>query len=244
MIDFIQIGGPYGDGTSMYNVKLNKDFTVKEFIDYILKKYPENWGYISIADKDIVLSNQCVGWDRLSHITRNYINGNITLKNPNSSTLSKKVMAVKASGGRSRMDYIIGVEKENTNKLITMHGRLLLFDAQSVGVVFPKDCKINFPKLVPFIKNFDTLNPNSVIGSAQVYQDEKGLVCDVFVTGIDRDTLRNEFNDQLYIGGIYGDLDFEEKDGIKIFHSVTLYSISQTYCPADERMKIYLLKEE
>ena len=48
LLDFKLSGGPYGDCTSRYDVKVNKDgTTVTDIINYALSK-KEEWGYVCI----------------------------------------------------------------------------------------------------------------------------------------------------------------------------------------------------
>lgn len=58
-----------------------------------------------------------------------------------------------------------------------IEGRILLFDVvHADGSLMPSDCKIDIPEKVPIIKDFNTRDPNSCIGSASVSVDDRGLV--------------------------------------------------------------------
>ena len=45
MIKYVKTGGPYGDETSRYDVILDKQYTVKEFISAILEQNKDEWGW-------------------------------------------------------------------------------------------------------------------------------------------------------------------------------------------------------
>ena len=94
LLDFKLSGGPYGDDTSTYDVKVNKDgATVTDIINYALSK-KEDWGYVCI---DSFFSDK-----RLEYRYGIIISDNISSEDKN-----KVVKTITASGGWSRMDYII-----------------------------------------------------------------------------------------------------------------------------------------
>jgi hypothetical protein len=78
-----------GDCTAGYSVELDKDYSVKDFIENVLTIKGE-WGYISIKGK-----SSC-----------EYKYGKLLSELP-PDLLVVKVLNVKASGGWSRMDYYI-----------------------------------------------------------------------------------------------------------------------------------------
>ena len=66
---------------------------------------------------------------------------------------------------------------------IKMHERLLIFDKpDTIGYMFPKDCKISFPEVVPITWESSFNDPGKVIGNAYISKDEKGLICDAIIT--------------------------------------------------------------
>lgn len=42
-------GGPYGDASSSYVVKLDKEYTVQEFVKMVLDEKPGEWGNFEIT---------------------------------------------------------------------------------------------------------------------------------------------------------------------------------------------------
>lgn len=93
-----------GDGTAVYRVKLDKEYTLQEFIDAILTNNKDEWGVIKIAKRNC-------DWYRYLCIGYRY--GNITNK-PNipEKVFGYKVESATASGGLMAMDYIVTLEKE------------------------------------------------------------------------------------------------------------------------------------
>ena len=51
MFRLIQSTPVSGDCTCGYNVKLDREYTVKDFIDTVLSERAGEWGYISIYDQ-------------------------------------------------------------------------------------------------------------------------------------------------------------------------------------------------
>lgn len=92
-----------GDCTAGYRVDLDKDYTLQEFIDAVLSNKGE-WGYINVAKRDCA-------WYNFPGFSYRY--GEITGE-PNlpEKVYNYKVKSVSASGGWSRMDYIVSLEKE------------------------------------------------------------------------------------------------------------------------------------
>ena len=92
-------GGPYGDCTSDYDVIFEKPYTVSELINEVLQK--KEWGYIGIYDGKSVFGNPNCEYRKDKIITeslpKKYMN--------------KFVKKCKASGGWSRMDYWIYLDK-------------------------------------------------------------------------------------------------------------------------------------
>ena len=84
-----------GDATSIYDVKINGDMTVKELIDRVLSD-KEEWGYIEVDDRrkfeyryGKVISNKFTK-EELNYVVKNMI----------------------WSGGYTRSDYIIFKDKQ------------------------------------------------------------------------------------------------------------------------------------
>ncbi len=97
---FKRISEERGDCTSAYNVILDKEYKVHDFIQEVLKQ--NGWGYIGIYDenKSIFGSPNC-----------SYRNDKLLCNLPEK-YMDEIIEDVTASGGGRRMDYIIKVRKE------------------------------------------------------------------------------------------------------------------------------------
>ena len=104
MFTLIQCTPTRGDCTAGYEVDLDKEYTLQEFIDAILTNKKDEWGEIKIAKRNCP-------WYRYPSIGYHY--GNITSK-PNipEKVFGYKVKTVTADGGWTTMDYIVTLEKE------------------------------------------------------------------------------------------------------------------------------------
>ena len=98
-ISFKRTGGPYGDATSNYDVQFHQTFTVRDFILHILHNKGDEWGYFIIERERVVEYSH----GRLIEL----LNGDLLYKN-----LDENVVKITASGGWTRMDYIIYVESK------------------------------------------------------------------------------------------------------------------------------------
>ena len=97
MFKFIQRTSVRGDCTSGYNIQLDKDYTVKEFIETVLKELSKEWGYIGIYDKGSWFGKPCLEYKRGKVITDEKLED----------YADKQIIEVTADGGWSRMDYIL-----------------------------------------------------------------------------------------------------------------------------------------
>lgn len=86
------VGSIGGDCTSRYALSLKKKATVREFIDAIISDKQE-WGHISVSDGPGI-------W---------FKNGEYQMSSNMEKMLNKKVKKASASGGWSRMDYVLQV---------------------------------------------------------------------------------------------------------------------------------------
>lgn len=98
MFKMSQAGRERGDCTAPYNVELDKEYTVNEFVQTVLTNERE-WGYIGIYCKGEVFGKP----------TCEYKWGKLLYTLPDS-VLNKKIVDVKADGGWSRMDYLLWIE--------------------------------------------------------------------------------------------------------------------------------------
>ncbi len=96
MIKLHRCGCEGGDGTAPYEVVLDQSYTVRTFIEAILKERGTEWGIIEIIK----------GNDVFDFPSYAYRYGELTSK-MDKCFLDETVISVKASGGWSRMDYLI-----------------------------------------------------------------------------------------------------------------------------------------
>ena len=99
MIKLKQCTEVAGDETAGYEVTLDKRYTVEEFINEVVSK-KQDWGYIGIKQEGVPTifgSPKCeYKWGKLlSSLPNEYLN--------------KEISIVSASGGWSRMDYLITI---------------------------------------------------------------------------------------------------------------------------------------
>lgn len=129
---------------------------------------------------------------------------------------------------------------------IKMRGRLVLFDmVDNIGIKIPKDCKITYPEILPLIYNFEFNKVGSVLGNVKVTKDEKGLICDAIIMNrIDRDMLRDTFQNELPIGGYYRNIKNHMVNGVRVFDEMNLVAVSVTLGSASDKYKLVLVEEE
>lgn len=97
MFKFKKTAGPFGDCTSRYDVILDKDYTVGEFIETVLREEPKEWGYIGIYKKYEIFGDPVC----------EYRYGKLITDTLPEEYLKREINEIKASGGWSRMDYEI-----------------------------------------------------------------------------------------------------------------------------------------
>lgn len=132
---------------------------------------------------------------------------------------------------------------------IKMRGRIVYFDkvdwCNGTGSLFPKNCEITYPEIVPVVWNFDFHNLDSMLGHAVVSKDELGLICEatLFKTDVLTEVL-SENNNEFGIGGYYTRLkDNSWKSGIREIQSAMLSGIGFTLEPANKDYKLVLVEE-
>lgn len=133
------------------------------------------------------------------------------------------------------------------SEMIKMKGRLLRFDnVNANGVVIPKDSKLIFPDRIPVMleRNFDFVDPTTVVGFATVHRDDKGLICDVELTNFDLDVLRNDYHNELCTAGFYVNVKMHEEDEKTVVDEASLYCVMITDSPADGTCKVMVVEEE
>lgn len=97
MFKLLQCGSESRDCTAPYKVTLDKSYTVRTFIDAIINERKNEWGYIIVN----------YGNKRFSS---GYRYGKLE-NEMDESVLDKPVISANASGGWTRMDYVIEVRK-------------------------------------------------------------------------------------------------------------------------------------
>lgn len=97
MFKFSQSGPISGDCTAPYEVSLDKEYTVRTFINEVLTRENE-WGYIGIENGYAIFGDPFC----------EYRHGKLASK-MNEEILDKPVLSVSASGGYTRMDYLLKI---------------------------------------------------------------------------------------------------------------------------------------
>lgn len=96
MLKFIQTHATGSDCTAPYDVKLDKPYTVGEFINEVLTTCPNDWGFFDVRRKGSVY------FTRMVRFAYNY--GKMECSIPEEFA-SLPIKDVNASGGWSRIDY-------------------------------------------------------------------------------------------------------------------------------------------
>ena len=106
---------------------------------------------------------------------------------------------------------------------------LLMFDKpDTLGNLFPKECKIEIPERIPVTHDFKFYEP--AIGSASVVREEDGLVAEIEFYSPDEDIIKDCIRDEvIYAGGYYNRVKTHNENGFRVVDSMTLHGISLTY---------------
>lgn len=128
---------------------------------------------------------------------------------------------------------------------IKMKGRVLLFDrVDNLRIMFPKNCNITYPEIIPIIWNFEFNNLDSVLGNATISKYEDGLICDAIISNpIIREILDTE-NGELHIGGFYKKIKEHHHNGVRMIDQAHLVAIGVTLAPALDELKLVLEESE
>lgn len=112
------------DCTAPYYVTTKKPLTVREFLDYIIKEYPGEWGSIHIGTIDgksvscssYAKSNHSTGY---SHGTMNCVSTGCSkdpIEGMDEDILDMTITSANATGGWTAMDYYLNVRSKNDPK--------------------------------------------------------------------------------------------------------------------------------
>lgn len=129
--------------------------------------------------------------------------------------------------------------------MIIFEGRALLFDSvnKQGTFSFAKDCKIEIPKKVPLLWNFEFEDPEKVLGFASLRKDDKGLLCRCEL----KDSLDNIFKeDEYFVGGYYTGIKYCMENKLIMVTScrVKALSILPEGMQADDNLIVRKVKEE
>lgn len=92
-------GGPYGDCCCSYDIELRGEWTVQEFVEAVLKKNGNEWGYFYIGGGRNMFDKPYRAEYRYGKL-KEPIQGKIA---------RRKIKRVTAHGGWSLMDYTVDI---------------------------------------------------------------------------------------------------------------------------------------
>ena len=101
MMTFIQTSEEFGDCSIFYEVKLDRPYTVGEFINLVLVEKNKEWGKFRIY-------NPNVSW--MDYERYEYQYGILKDAIPNE-LREKKIISIEAHGGWTQMDYLLKFDK-------------------------------------------------------------------------------------------------------------------------------------
>lgn len=103
MFKLIQNTPVGGDCTCGYDVKLDREYTIEEFINTVLKNYANEWGIFEVKRGSNTIDSFEYSYGKLASESNNVYQ-------------DYKIKEVYASGGWSRMDYVLYLEEEKNLK--------------------------------------------------------------------------------------------------------------------------------
>lgn len=103
MFELIQNTPVGGDCTCGYDVKLDREYTVAGFVNTVLKKYANEWGIFEVKRGSNTIDSFEYSYGKLASESNNVYQ-------------DYKIKEVYASGGWSRMDYVLYLEEEKNLK--------------------------------------------------------------------------------------------------------------------------------
>ena len=108
MFTFIHKGGPYSDCTSTYDIELDREYTISEFIQTVLTELPTEWGRITLYCESPELKYPHYAY--VGYPYCEYEFGNVVCNSSLSNYSDVKVENVSAFGGWSNMNYSINID--------------------------------------------------------------------------------------------------------------------------------------
>lgn len=95
MIKLVKSSEVHQDETANYDVLLDKEYTVREFVEEILEKRKKEWGRIYLNNSMEINNPYC-----------EYQHGKLIKSFPNN-ILDRIIIVAKAKGGWTLMDYVL-----------------------------------------------------------------------------------------------------------------------------------------
>lgn len=114
--------------------------------------------------------------------------------------------------------------------MIKAKANIIMFDKINRNCnIFPKNCEIDIPQIVPLRLGFDLDDPS--IGFVENFcRDEKSVVADITINCGCEDVLRELMNeDKVYVGGYYSHVEMHDVGHIKVIDSMKLRYVGLTY---------------
>ena len=107
MFELIKSSQDFSDATALYDVKLDKSYTLGEFVDTVLTITKE-WGIIRVVQEGV----SWIEYPKCEYRYGKFFPEKSWLDLP-PETLNKKIVLAKAHGGWSNMDYTLTLEGSN-----------------------------------------------------------------------------------------------------------------------------------
>lgn len=95
--------GYFGDCTARYDVSLDGEYTLREFVDEVITNRSGEWGRIEVPER-------CKNDGAYTILRIEYRWGKLLSKFPDN-ILDRKIKSIKGSGGWSAMDYSVKLKK-------------------------------------------------------------------------------------------------------------------------------------
>lgn len=107
MFELIEDSPVRSDCTQDFKVELDRQYTVREFIETVLAERKDEWGHIGIKDGHPMLTRSATPFGNPSC---EYRSGSLLTNMPDR-ILDETIVKASASGGWTRMDYILEIKR-------------------------------------------------------------------------------------------------------------------------------------